>query len=572
VNHSFAIKELDLPLFGLVEAEDKELFRTGFASGGQARRLEIDDAALDLVAEQLGLDAEGLVGDAARYTAGLYREKASGLAGGRLGDLGEVLAYLIQRKRVPLHPPIRLLSWRANGLKVPGNKFPVPDFLLEDGNQAGVLEVKASEALDYQHLLKRKKATELRPCDEIAKCRERALAQLGHTKKPQHKLLAADGRVVPFPSNFGVAAAVLAVDGRLSRLRGVPKFKTPLSCESSSTPRECWKCLGLEAAPHQFIVAFMRNSPGKLPLVSLDEGPNGWISAYHRWSQALWARALAPLREATGALVRETVSWLDPRSGLAKGEQDLLRGFWGSYIRDLSAEKGIRLPDGLVHLPSLKDVSPSLGWEPTVGAVPKVQDVNFKQKMQSWRIDDPTPTQWCFASSSAFRDDKGPEDHFTFGSGPEGWYILCLPYELGSGTSAGRSSEGDSNGMADRVASRLVALGLSISMGDQAAIQYGSLPLRRVSVKISDDLLGVGWTVKTALEDPTAWENWFFVQRLQGSDVYWPPWRAEFRDARLTWAVLLAMGDPRVRLQVFFDGRGLLRVPRLPSHGALAGA
>ncbi len=549
---------------------DKESFRKEFSSGGPARELEIDDAALDLLAEQLGLDAEALVWDAARYSKGLYRDKACGLAGSRLGDLGEAITYLLQSRRTPLHPPVRLLSWKANGLKVKGNKFPVPDFLLEVGNQSGILEVKATEALDYQHLLYRRKSTELRPCDRIAQCRERALAQLGYMKKPQHNLLAADGRVVPFPSDFGVAAAVLAVDGRLSRLRGVPKYKTPLSCESSSTPRECWQCLGLEAAPHQFIVAFMRNSPGKLPLIPLGEG-NGWISAYRRWSQAVWARALAPLREATGALVRETLSWLHPRSGLAKGEEDLLRGFWGSYIRDLSAEKGISLPDGLVHLPSLKDVSPSFGWEPTVGAVPEVQDVNFKQKMQSWRIEDPTPTQWCFAASSAFRDEKGPEDHFTFGSGPEGWYILCLPHELVA--KAGNSSDGDSsNGMADRVASRLVSLGLSISMGYQAVIQYGSLPLKEIAVRISDDLVHLGWTAKTAMEDPTAWQNWFFFQRLQGSPVYWPPWRGEFRETRLLWTVLLAMGDPRVRLQVFFDGRGLLKVPWLPTHGALAGA
>ncbi len=52
---------------------------------------------MELIADELELDAEGLAADASRYVGGLYRPKARGMGGSQLGDFGDVITFLLNR-------------------------------------------------------------------------------------------------------------------------------------------------------------------------------------------------------------------------------------------------------------------------------------------------------------------------------------------------------------------------------------------------------------------------------------------------------------------------------------------
>jgi hypothetical protein len=82
---TFNVKQVVVPLFGEVEAGTAK-WLAAFASG-TTTPVKVDSAALDIIAEELELDADGLAGDAERYVNGKYRPKARGMGGSRRGDL-----------------------------------------------------------------------------------------------------------------------------------------------------------------------------------------------------------------------------------------------------------------------------------------------------------------------------------------------------------------------------------------------------------------------------------------------------------------------------------------------------
>ena len=144
---TFEVKRVDVPLFGFVEEPNKEKWFAAFAAATTTIQIQIDAAALDAIADELEIDAEGLAADAERYVNGSYRAKARGMGGSQLGDLGEVLTFIANR--VPGREITRVVSWRA-GLSqvIKGSLFPQPDFLVNDAAGLAALEVKATEAFD----------------------------------------------------------------------------------------------------------------------------------------------------------------------------------------------------------------------------------------------------------------------------------------------------------------------------------------------------------------------------------------------------------------------------------------
>jgi len=572
--YEFRTRHIHVPLFGVVEVEDKEPFWAAFADPSIAQQVvSIDDDAMDIIAADLELDAEGIAYDASRYVRGEYRPKARGFQGGRLGDFGEMVSFLINRA-IPGREVVRVVSWRANGLPVKGNVFPQPDFLVREGEQTGALEVKSTEALDFQALLRVNRWMWLGPCAGVGRCREEALRQLGYVDgqaaQQHHALVVRDGKVVPFPADFGVASAVLVRDGRLDGLRSDDRYKTPKACRESATPRTCWTCLGTGDGPHHVVIAEMRNAPNRLPLVPPGERSRAWLSAYRAWTHAMWARAPHAAHHATPPLVRATVEWLEG-AHLKERDRSTLLAFWGSYLRDVAADRGLAVPDDLIRLPNLAEAAPHLTWEPLGLQEPQVAETTREQLFQVW----PRIAETRETAAFSFREVGMPDaaDTFTVRADASGWALTCLSGEWWSG----RSLEDEE---AARVSARLVATALVL--GRWAPPEYVEapwtrppegppfpedlqrsipIPLRRVRVALGESKLHVGWVVKSSPRDPAAWP---------GRPFPGPPWwlwgDAMSRTPRVgpLWLALLAMGDRRVRLVVLPDGRGLLRVPYLP--------
>lgn len=556
MSYDFRTKELRVPLFGVVEADDEEPFWAAFADPAAVQRVvSIDDDAMDIVAEDLELDAEGVARDASRYVRGEYRSKARGLQGGRLGDFGEVVSFLINRA-VQGREVVRVLSWRANGLPVKGNAFPQPDFLLHEGGQTGALEVKSTEALDFQALRQVNKWMRLRPCVGVGHCREEALRQLGYvngqTAAQQHALVIRDGKVVPFPADFAVASAVLARDGRLDGLRNDDRYKAPRACRESLNPRNCWSCLGAEDGPHHVVITELRNAPNRLPLVPPGERGGAWLSAYRAWTQAMWARAPHAARHATPPLVHATVEWLEGVH-LEERDRNILLAFWGSYLRDVAADRGLAVPDDLIRLSNLAEAAPHLGWEPLEPPQPQVVETSREQLFQVWpRIAEGREVAAFSFRGSSTRDAEDLADTFTIRVDASGWALSCLSREWWLGLVL------EDDGAA-RIAARLV--GVALAMGRWVPLEddgrHFPVPLRRASLRVGESEVHVGWAVKSITRSPDAWRRWPF----RGPPWwFWPP---EPEGSPL-WLGLLATGDRRVRLVVLPDGRGLLRVPYLP--------
>jgi hypothetical protein len=329
----FRIKHLQVPLFGTIDVAGDALepWWTTFASPNSRIEVSIDDVVLDFVADELELDADGLIASASRYVAGEYRSKAKGLGGGQLGDFGELIAYLVYRAR-PRTSIVRIVSWRKGVEQtVKGNKFPHPDFLVRDDRGDVAVEVKSTEAFDFKALEPINRWRALHPCFGVVSCRREALPQLGWVKgertENRHRVVLRDGRVVPFPAAHGEAVAVLAQDGRVSALRLNPRYKTHKPCRQRA--RSCWTCI--EPDDH-VVMTTMPNEPGYLSLAGGADDNGRWFHTYRRWAEALQTNERSAVNETTRALVTATGEWASQRR---RAETDILRGFWGSYLRDI---------------------------------------------------------------------------------------------------------------------------------------------------------------------------------------------------------------------------------------------
>lgn len=533
---TFAVKQVTVPLFGVVEAADQTAWLSAFAAAGTTTAVQVDESALSIIAEELELDADGLAADAERYVRGQYRTKARGMGGSRLGDLGEVLAFLMNR--LPGREITRVVSWRAGAYQpVKGSRFPQPDFIVTDASgSAAALEVKSTEAFDFIDLRDAsKKWRLLQPCSSVAGCREQALPQLayvgGGLTQQQHSLVVRSGMIVPFPVGKGVGAAVVAVDGRTNDLRADPKFKTPKGCRQAS--RDCWSCIPKEC---HFVLITMPNAPGVLSLPGAGgDGFVGWLRAYQRWSQALAARDLFALRHTVGPLSEAVATWLKS-TGLA--ESEVLRAFWGSYLHDAMRSRGfdVDVPGRLGDL-----TSPGLdfNWSPAPLSEPTNREASIEEvaRVIGDRRESLPPLTMSVRLQTGGRADSlsvaVSGDFVEFRLVSDVWW------------SAGAVETIE---IASVVATRLLSVALEMS-GLRVPADIGRLPLREVVAQVGTEPIRLGWESEHGAPRSALWRSWLRRWPL------WPepePWEQ--------WPLLLALGDPRIRLRVLRDGRANLRL------------
>lgn len=538
---TFEVKQVTVPLFGVVEAPDQAAWLSAFAAASATTQVQVDEAALNLIAEELELDADGLAADAERYVSGQYRAKARGMGGSRLGDLGEVLTFLMNR--VPGREIVRVVSWRPGANQaVKGSRFPQPDFIVTDASgSAEALEVKSTEAFDFIALRDTpKKWTWLQPWSSVAGCRERALPQLayvaGALTPQQHSLVVRAGKVVPFPVGKGVGAAVIAVDGRTGRLRSDPKFRTPKNCRTAR--RDCWSCI---PSACNFVLVTMPNAPGMLSLGGAEDGPGSFLRSYERWSQALAARDLLAVSATIGPLVQAIEIWLAAASVV---EPEVLRGFWGSYLGDAMRSRGID-----VAVPrSLGDLSReewNSEWSPAPVAEPKGREAAVEDIAGIVLESQDTGTPFL-VSARPRSDERGTDTVSVRGD------TAFLEFHLVSNT-WWMASTVETNDSASTIAARLVSFALEVSGWSNALPTGAAVPLRELVAQVGDHRLRLGWESKAAPARSAARRSW--IREWEFWHPYgewrWPP-----------WPVLLLHGDPRVRLRVTPDGRASLRVAR----------
>lgn len=540
MNYKFEIKQITVPLFGVVEDANQEKWLKSFSTPAKSTEVLLDEAAFQMIADDLGMDADGLAHSAHRYVTGKHRIGTCGLAGSTLGDLGEILTYLVNRAAgVDI---VRVVSGNREG-KVEGaeNKFPQPDFIVKKvGEPAAALEVKSTQALDYQSLLGSAKWKFLQPCAAVKQCRADALPQLGYVgatlTAQQHALRIRNGDAVPFPIGKGIAVAVAAVDGRVHTERENPKFKTPPVCRTAA--RDCWDCLPKSGG--HFLLTTMPNAPGMLCLAGApDDGGGAWIAAYKRWSEALAARDLKASDAATVALARTVRKWLD--SLRVTGEEARpLREFWRTHVISAIVERGldIQLPHDLQE-PNVDGINqsqdrPSAYVPELRGIVDEgqglIQEVGLTSDVRSlsYQIQDATDGT---ETLSFFQN----EDYVEVRMMSAAWWR--------------QQTQSIDESYARALAVRL----LVVSLGrDNFPVEfYDDAFLRRVSAKMGESTMHIGW--QWNIDD--AWHRYawrrlwrFHMQRP------WPYFQ------HLTAALYL--GDPRIILRITDNGRAMLRIQK----------
>lgn len=539
---TFKVKRVQTSLFGEVEAADQSPWLEAFAGSGETTSIDIDldDAALDLIADELELDAEGLAADASRYVGGLYRPKARGMGGSRLGDFGEVITFLLNRSNGS--EIVRVVSWRRGPEQpIKGSRFPQPDFLVSQAGNTRALEVKSTEAFDFVDLRDTsKKWTWLQPCAAVAGCRAQALPQLAYVNgaftSQQHSLLVRDGNVVPFPVGNGVAVAVLTVDGRVSSLRSKAKYKTPKRCRHAS--RSCWTCV----KECDVIIVEMPNAPGRLSLAGGSERSKAWFDAYRRWGQALAARDLAATVSAVLDLGESTHAWSQEFEDeeLAR----VLRAFWGSYLGDAMRTRGVAVdvPEGLGLL---SDRGLAFDWRPAPLAELSVRETTLDGLAEALSgiadVDQP------LLLSSRQEGDEAKRGSIGLAISPD-----AIELTLTSKHWWGRGAV-ETNAAASEIAKEIVGIGFRLA-GYQPPPPPTDwvVPLRGVDARVGDVRLRLGWVSKGVTPGSSEWHR---VLRT------WSPFWIE-PEFGPSWPLPLLLGDPRVRLRVLPDGRARLRIAR----------
>lgn len=536
---TFEVKQVQVPLFGVVDAPDQTAWYTAFSAATTATQIQVDSTALDIIAEDLELDAEGLATDAERYVNGNYRAKARGMGGSRLGDLGEILAFLVNRASG--QNIMRVVSWRQGSVQaIKGSRFPQPDFIIQNRNGLAALEVKSTEAFDFVDLRDGvNNWTWLQPCSSVGGCREQALPQLafvgGQLTPQQHSLVISGGTVVPFPVGKGIAAAVIAVDGRINALRNEAKYKTPKTCRESN--RNCWSCLPENC---HFVLVTMPNAPGMLSLGgSAGNGSTKWFYAYQRWAQALASRDLLAVRSSVGDLAEAVASWLDTGDAMDTSDRGVLRSFWGSYFGDAMRSRGINV-DTPAQFGDLSRAGMNFEWTAAPLAEPASREASIEDIMRflSQAHESATP----FLMSAFYRPNAPYPNSMTVEGNRE-----FVEFRLVSET-WWKQEKVENIQHASLIAKSLLSLALKLTDWPSDDGEFDVL-LRKVVAKVGENNVLVGWESKPvsphSIRSMTRyWRFWFHFE-------LWQP-----------WPVLLALGDSRVRLRVTPDGRANLRVLR----------
>lgn len=351
----FRVKDCQATSSLLVPKCDED-FRQEFAAKKKSLPLTLDEETLGILAVSFESEPDSVAFDMERYVGGLYRSKSKG-PGNRLGDFGEFVVYLLYR-RAGRNPVKVIGSVLPPGTAMKGKRFPQPDFLVE-GNlgQLNALEVKTTEALDYQTLF-RAPHKQLAPCREVERLRREALPQLGYDSRGKkldayvHALKLTSGGTNPFPVDEGEAAAVLALDGRALTMRDAPKLKTPGHCKNVG--RNCWECIAPSDGPVHVTVVRMHNERGRLRLLGSHGAGLQWLHRYERWVAATWARDVRATAGALRDLERTTDEWVASAVSLPQGEtwskvrtraveraRDSVRLHWSTYLTECLLERGL---------------------------------------------------------------------------------------------------------------------------------------------------------------------------------------------------------------------------------------
>lgn len=537
----------------LLDAKNTPEFRDAFAAQVPVRTVAFDPAALELISNALELDADGLLMTMKRYAAGQFRAKAKGPRYA-LGEFGEALTFLL--RRAAGDAPVRVIKYQIDGGVEEGERYPMPDFIvprkLTDGSSVNLaLEVKSTEALDYQELLTHiapRRWCWLAPCRAVERLRKEALPQLGFTSGGQaagyqHKLALLNNSACPFPVDQGLASAVLAVDGRLAGVKGNKRLKTPRAC--AQVGRNCWRCLeATDGAAHARVV-YMRNAPGRLALLgSYRRGE--WVAAYRRWEQAMWSREATAVRETSNVLGAATRQWMtiaeddslrhardsrrpdEESRHVSEGWQRLSDG-WRAYTEVALTQRGL----GAVA----SSVAAVFRRRPELGAFIEEPVLPRSLAPAEPAIVEVGRPQWPTAGEgrvrvSVPRDNTAPYS-FTLMVDEGGW-------EIRSCSDAWWSRPGQSvDAIADEVASRAAAQAIQAGLQHHgyANVSVPRPQMVRVYAHIEDSDVFVGFRIRHVTEGAQA-----LPPRLP------------------SWVNQLWSGDGRVKLFVHPDGRTYLRV------------
>ena len=377
----FHVRQVAVPLFGVVEVPVREPFHGTFADATWPEgSWRIDDDVLDNIAVEFDEDLEGSASELRRYCSGRFRSKTKGPSGNRLGTIGEALVWLSLDG--PSGKLLRVVDWKpAGGTAIKGVRYVQPDFIERDGSVDAAVEVKSTEQVQFRHMTEVRNWQQILACAGVAACRSAALEQLGAsgTPTPLHRLELQGGEIIPFPVGRGSAIAVLARDGRIDTLRADPRYKTPPACRTAKPARDCWRCMAPNGNNADLTLVRMDNSPDRLPLVGGGgERAAGWTEAYFQWTRALWARDEGQVGRRARELAGLTEYWLD--EALPRGADPVpLLAFWGSYLLDAASQRGLAGAAAESPLPTLADWAGENAWSRCPPEEPASQTVAPEQ-------------------------------------------------------------------------------------------------------------------------------------------------------------------------------------------------
>jgi hypothetical protein len=516
-SYQFNVKLVDAPLFGPIDPDHMDhpkAWHQAFAEADQIQSVEISDEALDWIADELELEAEGLAYDAWRYVEGKYRPKAKGFTGGRVGEFGEALTYLIAR--ATSLDIVRIVGLELNGGSFQkGHKYPTPDFFVRDGKTSYVLEVKSTEALNFQELDRVTSWKFLQPCHPVIGCRLEALPQLayeaGQATTPAHflksKVPSGGMQSMPFPTGKGVAMSVMVVDGRTRHLRADSRFRTPPACRQATPVRNCWACLQSDC---HVVITRMGNEPGRLKLIGDGGEPQlEWFNAYSRWSKALASHDARAADASLDALVAVLNAW---RDRLDHQQQRELSIFWPGYLHGAMLARGfeprpIRL--------ALDEAFGDLDLRAPEPAEPRAQAVSLEKlrEMLASAIDSPLRSVFLYSAESAANDEASRTT----------WSIRAVPGLIKVAfTSATwwRQEQVEGQGHATRIAHEVVNMCLRALKFPR--VDLGSAVVDPVIAKVGGATVTLGWTWR-AFQPPLEDIDFWFLLHARRSASWQPP-------------------------------------------------
>lgn len=537
---TYEIDHISTQLFGIVEANPATAYLQLFSDPTRATSsMTIDAVAMDVVANDMELEVEVLTLVFDRYLRGKYRAKTRGVGGTLLGDFCEALVYLHVRSD-PSTQIVRVVGYTPAPGQPKKGRFIQPDFLINSGGVDGVLEVKGTQALDYNDLCQRTHWCWLAPCRKVKDCRQRALEQLGYVggafSQPAHQLVL-KGRSSAFPAGFGMVFGVLAIDGRVWALRGNAPFRTPTPPDCRSQSRDCWKCLGGSQGKKHFFMVEMHNEEGSLPVLGPTGPKDDWIGVYSRWANACWARDWSAISVSANELFLQVGRWIDARFSSATNEQ-------GAEVSE--AREALRL-EWVQHL-TLAHASRGLGaaWsgpqsETEGGRDPgePVTGFNYEEPPAEYVEWDRFPVRIRTLRRSGQSHRYCSQTRLADGMlscsvtiQADRWQLRMLPPAWWA-----RERELEP----ERIGWTAIWLGLTVTSEYTLPSAWSPtmVPIT-YSVHVGDKTRPVtlGWRVASLLERG----NW--PERNEGTERDWPRW--------YRW---LKYGDPRARLIVHSDGR-----------------